>query len=126
MELTLYRKWLDENSTVGVLDVDGVFQCYTLELPTPLCIPPGRFKVSIDYSPKFQRNMPILLAVPGRTEIRIHWGNDEKDTEGCILVGTSRSLDWIGNSRDAFADLFPKIQQAVSLDDCYITVTLAQ
>ena len=56
--------------------------------------------------------MPEVVGIPGRSEIRIHWGNSAVDTEGCILVGATQRPDWIGASRAAFADLYGKLLQA--------------
>jgi hypothetical protein len=56
--------------------------------------------------------MPLLLNVPQFEGVRIHCGNTAADTEGCILVGDIRGTNRILNSRDAFANLFPRIQYA--------------
>jgi hypothetical protein len=117
MELRLIRDELDSDCTEGTLELDGVQQCYTLELPVKdgkpgSAIPPGKYPVMITYSPKFDRDMPLLLNIPNRSDIRIHWGNSPHDTEGCILVGQTRSEDWVGSSRSAFEALWPKIEGA--------------
>lgn len=121
MELTLTRTTLDSNCTQGDLLVNGTFECFTLELPVKdglpgSAIPPGKYLIALAGSPKFlsstdvwvQRfaeTIPHLLGIPNRTNILIHWGNDAKDTEGCILVGDSLAADFIGNSRKAFEEL---------------------
>ena len=127
MQLTLRRDSLDAKSTQGELFVDDVFCCYTLELPVidgrpGSAIPPGTYPVIITPSPKFQREMPLLLGIPGRSAIRIHWGNDDTDTEGCILVGETRSTDFIGRSRMAFDVLWAKLEGPARAGDCSITV----
>jgi len=53
-----------------------------------------------------------LLNVPNFEGVRIHPGNSNHDTEGCILVGRTRSKDYIGQSRKAFDSLFLKMQKA--------------
>jgi Family of unknown function (DUF5675) len=138
MELTLNRTSFDDESTQGELSVDGVFQCYTLELPNVdgkpgSCIPQGRYNVVLAQSPKFMANldpwvqqyanqMPHLQNIPGRSLIMIHWGNDPKDTEGCILVGQNEAVDEVENSRLAFADLWDKINLPATNGDCWITL----
>ncbi|BBL69753.1 DUF5675 family protein [Methylogaea oryzae] len=121
MELRLLRKTGTDASTVGELYVDGQFQCYTLEpVVRPLkiqgrtAIPAGRYQVIVNFSQRFQRDLPLLLDVPDFDGIRIHTGNTAKDTEGCILVGQSKAENYIGASRAAFAELFPKLQAALA------------
>ena len=63
--------------------------------------------------------LPLLLNVPEFEGVRIHSGNSNHDTEGCILVGKTRSKDFIGQSRKAFDTLFEKMQKAKD-----ITVTI--
>ena len=54
--------------------------------------------------------MPLLLNVPGFEGVRIHAGNTAKDTEGCILVGMTKSDDFIGGSKMAFETLMQRIK----------------
>lgn len=122
MELTLTREPSTAHSTPGKLLVDGVFECFTLEdvvrpkkIPGETAIPAGTYKVIIDMSNRFKRLLPLVVDVPGFAGVRIHPGNTDKDTEGCILVGTSRSKDFVGNSRAAFDVLFKKMQAAKSI-----------
>lgn len=118
MELLLKRLHKTSNSTIGELYVNGVFQCYTLEdvervvkIKNETAIPKGKYKVVITYSNRFKRDLPLLLNVPNFEGVRIHSGNTNHDTEGCILVGLTRSKDFIGNSRKAFAKLFDKLKK---------------
>lgn len=126
MKLVLTRTMLNEHSTIGKLVVDDTFFCYTLEdkdryLEThpeakvygETAIPRGKYQVVIDFSNRFKRELPRLLLVPGFEGIRIHPGNTDKDTHGCILVGTSIVNDnFIGNSRAAFDRLFDVMDDA--------------
>lgn len=118
MELLLKRLHKTSNSTIGELYVNGVFECYTLEdvervvkIKNETAIPKGKYKVVITYSNRFKRDLPLLLNVPNFEGVRIHSGNTNHDTEGCILVGLTRSKDFIGNSRKAFAKLFDKLKK---------------
>lgn len=120
MELRLVRRWLNETTTLGELYVDGEWFCFTLEdcyrlgpkVPGQTCIPVGRYEVILTHSPRFGVDMPLLLSVPDFEGVRIHPGNKAADTEGCILVGRRRLPDMIGESRDAYAALFRKIEGA--------------
>ena len=123
MKLELKRAVKTPESTIGQLSVDGVFQCYTLEDVTrtgskvfgQTAIPAGEYKVIITMSPKFKRLLPLIVDVPGFDGIRIHPGNTAKDTEGCILVGTSSGLNVVNNSRVAFDALFSKLQNTSNI-----------
>ena len=53
-----------------------------------------------------------MLSVPNFEGARIHPGNTNHDTEGCILVGRTKSKDFIGQSRKAFESLFAKMKVA--------------
>ena len=54
-------------------------------------------------------DLPELFGIPGRSTILIHWGNTAADTDGCILVGHTRQLNFIGKSRIAFGRLLAKL-----------------
>lgn len=123
MKLTLKREPSTTKSTPGKLYVDGVFECYTLEdvvrdakIYGETAIPAGTYKVIINMSNRFKRLLPLLLNVPNYEGIRIHPGNTDKDTDGCILPGVTRSVDFVGNSRVAFDALFAKMQKADSIE----------
>lgn len=105
MKLLLTRVFFLPDRTIGRLFIDDVYFCDTLEdknrdinhngkfdnkeskVYGETCIPFGEYKIEITYSPKFKRELPILLDVPNFEGIRIHRGNYPKDTLGCILVG---------------------------------------
>ena len=123
MRLTLTRKWFTDKSTIGELEVDGKPFCFTLEdavrtgpkVPGATAIPAGTYKVIVTMSQRFKRFLPLLLGVPGFEGIRIHAGNTDRDTEGCILVGETRGENFIGQSRAAFNRLFPLIDAAAEV-----------
>lgn len=95
MNLTLKRERFSDHSTRGVLFLDDVFYCYTLEprkdqsLGKPYCIPAGKYEVVLQYSPRFDMVTPHILGVPRFEGIEIHPGNYPSNTEGCILLGMS-------------------------------------
>ena len=142
MELELIRDIFSENSTTGKLFVNGEFQCFTLEdkdrsLTTEMplseieekkvygktAIPKGRYKVIINHSEHFNRDLPLLLNVPGYAGVRIHPGNVPADTLGCILVGQARSVDQVINSRSAFAPLADKLTAAIhNNENIFLTI----
>jgi hypothetical protein len=72
-------------------------------------IPAGVYQIRLAHCPRFARKMPELLRVPGFVGIRIHWGNNENDTEGSILVGQKRTTTSIMESRLAYHALFNRM-----------------
>lgn len=126
MLITVKRLYKADTCIIGELLVDGIFECFTLEDPErevkikgETAIPKGTYKVIINESNRFKRQLPLLLNVPNFEGVRIHSGNTNHDTEGCILVGQSRNKNYIGQSRKAFAKLFKKMQKA---DNITITI----
>jgi len=120
MKLELKRMFFKDTYTIGQLFVDGQYFCDTLEdvprkvkVQNETCIPAGDYQVIIDFSNRFQRDMPHVLDVPGFDGIRIHSGNTDKDTDGCILVGQNKIKGEVINSRDTFNKLFPLMQNAI-------------
>lgn len=87
--LELTRIFKGDSYTIGHLAVNGNALCDTLEpaVTSGMCIPEGEYVVKITYSPKFKRDLPLIIGVPGRNGIRFHRGNTVKDTTGCVIVG---------------------------------------
>ena len=123
--------------TLGEFYINGHLFGYTAEdvvrpagapkIAGKTAIPPGEYEVILDFSPKFsprwgkfvQRNdvlIPHVLGVQGFTDVRLHWGNDEEDTEGCPLVGKEVDLEAgeILRSREAFKELLTELEAAVA------------
>lgn len=97
MEITVNRAWKRDGYTIGTLSIDGKrlgdgkHYCCTLEdtdrgleqgmalnkilflkIPHVTAIPRGRYEVTMTYSPKFKRYLPLINAVPGYEGVRIH------------------------------------------------------
>ena len=128
MHLKVERFNFTDISTEGDLSIDGERFCWTLELPVidgkpGSAIPTGTYKVKVYPSPHFGRLMPLLVDVPGRSEIEIHWGNTEADTRGCILLGDSLpGANFIGKSRQAFDNFWAKAQWPIERGECDIEI----
>ena len=122
MELRIKRTDFSDQSTIGELSVNGQFECYTLEdkVAGKTAIPAGRYEVVISFSQRFQRPLPLLLKVPNFEGIRIHPGNTAGNTEGCILVGETKSGDFIGQSRVAFDRLFEKLKAVAATEKIFM------
>jgi len=61
------------------------FLCPTLENSRFLVLP-LIYPLTVSYSPKFKRILPLVGQVPGRTGIRFHPGSRPEHSRGCILV----------------------------------------
>ena len=129
MKLLLKRLHKTDKSTIGELSIDGKFECYTLEdverkekVFGKTAIPKGTYEVIMNMSNRFKKRMPLLLNVPGYEGVRIHTGNKPEDTEGCLLLGKTRGVDVIGDSRKAIADFYPKLEAALKVGKVTITI----
>ncbi len=120
MKLTLQRS----PDNIGQLSIDGMPQCLILENPT-LKIPPGTYDIDLIYSPRFQRyNLHIL--VPGRFAIEIHTGNYYKNSEGCLITGSSEmpassntvtgNEPFVMGSRVAYISLMARVRDYIFAD----------
>lgn len=119
MELRLERFLIGDRRTIGRLLIDGEKFCYTLEdkvrepgvkIYGQTAIPEGRYQITMTWSPRFKMVLPLVNDVPGFEGIRIHSGNTEADTEGCILVGYNLAGDYISSSRLALAGLIDRLR----------------
>ncbi|OKZ44272.1 MAG: hypothetical protein BHV68_02535 [Bacteroidales bacterium 43_8] len=110
--------------TIGRLFVDGKYFCDTLEdrcrdldkeekVMNGTAIPEGIYEVIVNVSAKFRRKLPLLLDVPHFSGIRIHRGNMDKDTSGCILVGENKQQGRVINSTGYELKLTEMIEKAM-------------
>lgn len=131
MKLQLHRIAFRDTYTIGKLFIDGIYYCDSLEdknrdlnkdgdLTDPgevkvygkTCIPFGVYRIILNYSNRFKRIMPLLLDVPNFEGIRIHSGNTDANTSGCILVGQNKIIGQLINSRVTFNKLFAELKKA--------------
>jgi hypothetical protein len=134
MELKLIRETFTEKSTIGSLYVNGIFFCYTLEDKdrklesggvkeyAKTAIPRGKYKVVLSFSNRFKKYLPELINVPQFAGIRIHAGNTADHSEGCILVGATKTVDFIGQSQVTFGKLMKAIQAVEKIEKINITI----
>jgi hypothetical protein len=142
MEIKVIRNILANEYTVGKLYIDGIYICDTIEdrfrkiekkedkIYGVTAIPNGRYPVVLDYSPKYSKLMPHILDVPYFEGIRIHSGNSDEDSLGCIIVGEycpGVAGGWVANSRIAYNKVFTKLQQASDKGErIFITISIDQ
>lgn len=98
--LTLVRDIRTEEAVLGSLYLNGAFICHTLENASKI-IPCGMYSVQNSKSPKFNRELPLLhnAQVPASRGIRIHVGNTAASSSGCVLVGMTREVHLLGESK---------------------------
>lgn len=141
MNIILNRIAKKAKYTIGKLYINDQYFCDTLEdtdrgltqsmteqqigskkVYGETAIPTGTYRIIISYSNKFKKQMPLLLNVPGFAGIRIHSGNTEKDSLGCILVGKNKSVGKVLESRDTYSKLFSILQEANKKETIKITI----
>ena len=139
MKLTVVRTQFGTDATNGILLVDGLFECYTLEdqyqavkVMHETCIPEGTYDIKFrtvggfhsKYSERYGNahyGMLHLQDVPNFTYILIHAGNTDEHTSGCLIVGeTQQDLDisddgFIGHSGKAYLKLYNKVAKELLL-----------
>lgn len=117
MEFKLVRRYKGPKYTIGSLYINNVYKCDTIEdidrglydtmtkeeikskkIYGQTAIPYGEYEVQVTYSPKFKRDLPILLNVKGFDGIRIHRGNTQEDSSGCIIPGENKEVGKVLNS----------------------------
>ena len=153
MLITIKRRPSANGCTIGDLYLDGQHQAATLEdvvrpanapkVYGQTAIPAGSYRVIVNRSTRFSAAaghdvfLPLLLNLPGADihfggqriddcGVRLHVGNTQFDSSGCILVGTQAAPDGksIENSRIAFSVVFLKIQKAIAAGQT-ITLTIS-
>jgi hypothetical protein len=142
VNITLRRIFDTKAHTVGILQL-GVHVFTTIEdaFHTPKIsgktrIPHGTYDIDLrttspmasKYAERYgekHKGMLWLKNVPNFDYVYIHVGNDEDDTEGCILVG--RTLDpqkgFIGESVNAYKELYPLVMAALERNE-RVTITI--
>ena len=92
MKIVINRTHFRNDGTFGVLAIDGLPICLTLERQWldnrkgESCIPAGCYIAARVQSPKFGNTFEVL-DVTGRSKILFHGGNIDDDSHGCILLG---------------------------------------
>ena len=133
MKLQVVRTQFGKDATNGLLFIDGVFECYTLEdqyqavkVMHETCIPEGTYDIKFRktggfharYTDRYKNahyGMLHIQDVPGFPYILIHTGNTDEHTSGCLIVGeTQQDLDinfngMVGSSAVAYKKMYAKV-----------------
>ena len=146
MKLELKRFSSQSDTTLGLLFVDGEFECFTLEdeyreekVKGETRIPAGTYKVAkrevlSELTKKYRNKYPwfdyhfMLQDVPNFQYVYIHVGNDDDHTDGCLLVGDAVKSNLFNDDNNltssgpAFKRLYHKMCDAdiinISVTDC--------
>ncbi len=132
MKITVLRYSSDTDSTLGVVFIDGKFQCYSLEdefrevkVKGETRIPKGTYKLGIqenltpltqkylDRYDFFERHLHIKN-VTNFSGIYIHVGNTDEHTDGCLLLGNKANNNRlkagrIEDSTSAYKEFYLKV-----------------
>ena len=131
MNFTLQRRPSIGGATIGELLLDGIRVCYTLEdeirevegqpvsewkIKGATAIPAGRYRITLEDSPRFGPETLTVNSVPGFVGVRMHAGNKAEDTEGCPLLGFQVTETTIvgGTSKPAVAEVKALVREAIS------------
>jgi len=133
VKLTVVRTQFGTDATNGLLFINGIFECYTLEdqyqavkVMHETCIPEGTYDIKFrktggfhaKYTERYKNahyGMLHIQDVPNFTYILIHTGNSDEHTSGCLIVGeTQQDLDiskdgFIGSSTVAYKKMYAKV-----------------
>jgi len=133
MKLKVKRINDNGESTIGLLFIDDVFECFTLEdeqrtvkIFGETRIPKGIYEIDLRkegghnqrylkrYGSSFHKGMLHIKNVPNFKWILIHVGNDDDDTAGCLLLGdvcynNSVMNGFISESRKAYERVYQKV-----------------
>ena len=114
--------------------------CYTLEdefrikkVSGETRIPSGTYELKLRtegslnerYKTRFHdihKGMIWLQDVPNFKWIYLHCGNDDDDTDGCILVGSYLRLNRVLNSRSTYRAIYPGIVENIKAGKTYLKV----
>jgi hypothetical protein len=128
MEILVKRLYKTSAYTIGKMYIDGQYLCDTVEdcdrglkqsmtsqqiavkkVYGKTAIPAGRYKVTLTFSNKFKRVLPLVNDVIGFLGIRIHAGNTADDSLGCIIVGENKIKGGVVNSKVTLERLMAKL-----------------
>ncbi len=131
-------------STLDLLFWNGHWFCYALEdearevkVPGDTRIPRGSYQLKIrrentPLTEKYRERFPDwfvfhieIVGVPDFDYVYIHIGNDDDDTEACVLLGDDANNNNIGvgyikNSADAYERFYKKVYPLLDQGDAVI------
>ncbi|EAI9396973.1 hypothetical protein C2F90_02910 [Campylobacter coli] len=148
MKITINRRYTGKTCVIGkfkVLDDDDkiLFECFSLEEDKEglesgkdLRIPEGNYNLRRHTPSRFENTLRSITKkddtminvyndeVPSSRAILIHWGNTDKDTKGCILLGLTKdnNNESVGQSRQACKEFYD-LMHGKNLEDIKLEIT---
>ncbi|EAL0895498.1 hypothetical protein I7U42_000448 [Campylobacter jejuni] len=148
MKITINRRYTGKTCVIGkfkVLDDDDkiLFECFSLEEDKEglesgkdLRIPEGNYNLRRHTPSRFENTLRSITKkddtminvyndeVPSSRAILIHWGNTDKDTQGCILLGLTKdnNNESVGQSRQACKEFYD-LMHGKNLEDIKLEIT---
>ena len=133
MKIKIIRRYTGKTCVIGKFKVLGdddkiLFECFSLEEDKEgvernkdLRIPEGIYDLKRHSPSRFENTLRSITKkdddkminvyndeVPASRAILIHWGNTDKDTQGCILLGLTKdnNNESVGQSRQACKEFY--------------------
>ncbi|HFO1464151.1 TPA: DUF5675 family protein [Campylobacter jejuni] len=148
MKVTINRRYTGKTCVIGkfkVFDDDDklLFECFSLEEDKEglesgkdLRIPEGNYNLKRHSPSRFENTLRSITKkddtminvynddVPSSRAILIHWGNTDKDTQGCILIGLTKdnNNESVGQSRQACKEFYD-LMHGKNLEDIKLEIT---
>ncbi|EDP2737879.1 hypothetical protein FW495_00580 [Campylobacter jejuni] len=149
MKITINRRYTGKTCVIGkfkVLDDKEkiLFECFSLEEDKEglesgkdLRIPEGNYNLKRHSPSRFENTLRSITKkdddtminvyndkVPSSRAILIHWGNTDKDTKGCILLGLTKdnNNESVGQSRQACKEFYD-LMHGKNLEDIKLEIT---
>ncbi|EAJ2863301.1 hypothetical protein DA811_05360 [Campylobacter coli] len=149
MKVTINRRYTGKTCVIGkfkVLDDEEkiLFECFSLEEDKEglesgkdLRIPEGNYNLKRHTPSRFENTLRSITKkdddtminvynddVPSSRAILIHWGNTDKDTQGCILLGLTKdnNNESVGQSRQACKEFYD-LMHGKNLEDIKLEIT---
>ncbi|EAH6317292.1 TPA: hypothetical protein R2A51_001161 [Campylobacter jejuni] len=149
MKITINRRYTGKTCVIGkfkVLDDEEkiLFECFSLEEDKEglesgkdLRIPEGNYNLKRHSPSRFENTLRSITKkdddtminvynddVPSSRAILIHWGNTDKDTQGCILLGLTKdnNNESVGQSRQACKEFYD-LMHGKNLEDIKLEIT---
>lgn len=114
-----------EDKDRNIYNMNSLEEILKVKVKHETAIPYGTYQVVMSFSDRFQKYLPELLNVPGFSGIRIHSGNTEVDSSGCLLLGqlTGNPADHkVVNSRTTMTAFIKLISSVLKKEKIFIEI----